>query len=72
MYDGYPTPCLEKLTQKILRKKKKCMENTTAEPHHKKVGYMTKPSYNKVILLVPALYTCISLSSSRGIMTSLI
>ena len=28
----------------------------TVEPRYKEVGYITKPSYNKVILLVPALY----------------
>ena len=31
---------------------KKC----TVEPHYDEVGYITKSSYNKVILLVPALY----------------
>ena len=28
----------------------------TVEPRYKKVRYLTKPSHNRVILLVPALY----------------
>ena len=32
------------------------IDTDTVEPRYKEVGYVTKPSYNKVILLVPALY----------------
>ena len=42
----------------------------TVEPRYKEVGYNKKPSYNKVILWVPALY--ISLFFYPDIMRNLI
>ena len=39
----------------------------TVEPCYKEVGYITKiPSYNKLILLVPALYICYDKNPPRG------
>ena len=44
---------------------------TTVEPRYKEVGY-NKPSYNKVILLVPALYISLYCDPEADIMRNLI